>query len=171
MFFMRESQPSSDFEETKKKAEAGDAAAQYKLGYMYYNGQGAPMDAAEAARWYQKAADQGYSTAQRRLGEMYANGEDAPMDDAEAAKWFRKAADQGDAIAQFWLGLFHCYGRSLLKNAEEAYVWYNLAAISIDDARKSRDALELTPEQKARAQQRSTELHMEIEERKKAAGK
>jgi len=126
-----------DFAETKKKAEAGNASAQFNLGLMYAKGEGVPKDDAEALRWYRKAADQGNAPAQSNLGVMYANGRGVPKDDAEA------------------------------------YAWYNLAAISDDDARKRRDELEktLTPEQKARAQQRSTELHNEIEARKKAAGK
>jgi len=126
-----------DFAETKKKAEAGNASAQFNLGLMYAKGEGVPKDDAEALRWYRKAADQGNALAQSNLGVMYANGRGVPKDDAEA------------------------------------YAWYNLAAISDDDARKRRDELEktLTPEQKARAQQRSTELHNEIEARKKAAGK
>ena len=32
-----------DFAETKKEADAGDAAAQYDLGVMYHDGDGVPM--------------------------------------------------------------------------------------------------------------------------------
>ena len=126
-----------DFAETKKRAEAGNLAAQYNLGVMYATGNGVPKD------------------------------------DAEAVKWFRKAADQGHAHAQFNLGVRYQYGFGVPTDDAEAYAWYNLAATSDDDSRKRRDELEksLTPEQKARAQQRSTELHKEIEARKKAAGK
>jgi TPR repeat protein len=37
-----------DFAETKKKAEAGDATAQSKLGEMYANGTGVPKDLVQA---------------------------------------------------------------------------------------------------------------------------
>ena len=48
-----------DFAETKKKAEAGDAWAQFNLGNMYSEGEGVPKDSAEAVNWYRKAAEQG----------------------------------------------------------------------------------------------------------------
>ena len=104
---------------------------------------------------------------------MYDDGEGVPKDAAEAVKLWRKAADQGIAEAQYNLGFMYYNGVGVPKDAAEAYAWCSLASISDDDARKRRDELEksLTPEQKARAKQRSTELHKEIEARKKAAGK
>ena len=48
-----------DFEETKRLAEQGDADAQYNLGLMYYRGDGATQNYAEAVRWYRLAAEQG----------------------------------------------------------------------------------------------------------------
>ena len=56
------------FAETKAKAEAGDAKAQFNLGYMYAKGQGVEKDFKEAVKWFQKAADQGYAHAQDNLG-------------------------------------------------------------------------------------------------------
>ena len=47
-----------DFAETKKKAEAGDANAQYNLSLMYANGTGVPQDDVEALKWLRKADDQ-----------------------------------------------------------------------------------------------------------------
>ncbi|MDP5014028.1 MAG: sel1 repeat family protein [Opitutales bacterium] len=122
-------------------------------------------------------AEAGDPNAQSNLGVMYYSGEGVPKDSAEALKWFRKAADQGHAPAQLHLAHMYAKGEGVPKDEAEAYAWYNLAAESHDDARKRRDELEktLTPEQKARAQQRSTELYKEIEEeieaRKKAGGK
>ena len=51
-----------------------DAAAQFKLGVMYENGEGVPKDSVKAVEWYRKAAEQGYAPAQFKLGWMYANG-------------------------------------------------------------------------------------------------
>jgi TPR repeat protein len=53
--------------ELKKQAAAGDASAQFKLGFAYDSGNGVPKDQAEAVLWYRKAADQGYSRAQYDL--------------------------------------------------------------------------------------------------------
>ncbi|MSO74665.1 MAG: sel1 repeat family protein, partial [Alphaproteobacteria bacterium] len=65
-------------------AEQGDADAQYKLGWMYRDGQGVLQDYAEAARWYRKAADQGDAWAQTNLGWMYNHGQGVAQDHAEA---------------------------------------------------------------------------------------
>ena len=48
-------------DETRKKAESGDARAQSAPGTMYYAGDGAPKDDAEAVKSWRKAADQGHA--------------------------------------------------------------------------------------------------------------
>jgi TPR repeat protein len=42
--------------ELMKRAEQGDASAQYGLGSMHYNGQGVPQDYLQAHMWYNLAA-------------------------------------------------------------------------------------------------------------------
>ena len=79
-----------DLEPLRKKAEAGDAAAQYDLGMTYYSGYVVPKDVAEAVHWWRMAAGQGHADAQYGLGLMYQNGSGVPEDDAEAVKWYRK---------------------------------------------------------------------------------
>ena len=58
-----------DFAETKKKAEAGDAEAQFTVGLLYANGNGVTQDHAEAMKWYGFAADQGHRDAKYILQE------------------------------------------------------------------------------------------------------
>ena len=58
-----------------ERAQKGDAAAQFDLGYRYANGDGVAKDSAEAVKWYRKAVEQGYAPAQSNPGVMYANGE------------------------------------------------------------------------------------------------
>jgi len=90
----------------KRMAEAGDPAAQHKLGFMYANGRGVTQDEAAAVSWYRKAADQGYANAQSNLGVMYANGQGVPQDYVQAHKWFNlgsaraTAADDRDRNAK-----------------------------------------------------------------------
>ena len=48
----------------------GLAAAQYSLGFCYYNGYGVPQDYAQAVQWYRKAAEQGNAAAQEALRQM-----------------------------------------------------------------------------------------------------
>jgi hypothetical protein len=118
-----------------------------------------------------KRAEAGDVIAQNSVGVMYNDGIGVLKDNVEAAKWFRKAADQGDAAAQGNLGVMYAAGCGVPKDEAEAYAWLNLSAVSYFPAKEHRDLLQLTPEEKARAQQRSTELFSEIEARKKAAEK
>ena len=52
-------------------AEQGHTDAQYRLGELYYVGQGGVQDYVEAWKWYLKAAEQGYAEAQYGLGRLY----------------------------------------------------------------------------------------------------
>ena len=88
------------FEETKKKAEAGDAQAQYDLGYAYYNGRGVPKDYKEAIKWVRKAAGQGFAYAQTNLGVMYAIGEGVLKDYIQAYAWWNLAGSSGNEKAK-----------------------------------------------------------------------
>jgi TPR repeat protein len=153
--------------DTKSKAEAGDPNAQYKLGVMYFEGKGVPQDYAEAAKWFKKAGEQGEATAQCNLGIMNYKGVGMPQNHTEAMYWLQKSAYLGLAKSQAMLGVMYDE-EGELKNEVEAYAWYNLAALSNGDAKKLRDDLgtRISPETKARAQKRSTELHNEIEAKK-----
>jgi len=155
----------------RKKAEAGDAGAQFNLGLMYHFGQGVPKDEKEAAKWWRLSAEQGYADGQYRLGITYYLGSDVPKDYKEAAKWTRKAAEQGHARAQYHLGMIHKDGTGVIKDYVAAYSWYDLAASNGDeDGAKWPDLLakHMTPEQIAKAQEMSKELLKQIEANKAA---
>ncbi len=64
----------------RQSAERGNAIAQFKLGYMYDQGQGVRQDAAEAMKWYRKAAEQDHAGAQALLGSKYSKGKDVHQD-------------------------------------------------------------------------------------------
>jgi TPR repeat protein len=81
-------------------AEQGHAAAQCKLGTVYFEGDGVPKDFAKAMEWYEKSAEQGYVVAQSSLGEMYEKGHGVPKNRAKAIEWYTKAAEQGYLNAQ-----------------------------------------------------------------------
>jgi len=82
--------------ERQKKAEAGDAKAQFNLGVMYATGRGVRKDDKEAAKWYRKAAEQGDAKAQGSLGGMYYFGDGVPKDYASAYAWYKLAAYHGE---------------------------------------------------------------------------
>ena len=75
-----------------EQAKAGDAIAQYKLGYDYYLGRGVALDYVQAAIWWRKAADQGFPSAQNNLGVLYNAGKGVPQSYSEAYFWENLAA-------------------------------------------------------------------------------
>ena len=123
--------PSSNsiaFQQTRARAEKGEAAAQNELGLMYDLGQGVAQDYAEAVKWLRKAAEQGRPGAQLLLGLHCQNGDGIRQDYAEAVKWLRKAAEQGGAEAQYNLGVCYFRGHGVLQDYAEAVKWYRKAA-------------------------------------------
>jgi TPR repeat protein len=127
------SRPLTESVSTRAHAEAGDADAQFGMGFFYAAG-AAPQDYAQAMFWYQKAADQNHTMAQFNLGQMYALGHGMPKSDTMAVMWIRRAAAGGDAGAQF--DLANRYARASVHGTEmdaaesriEAYKWFSLAA-------------------------------------------
>lgn len=112
----------------RKKAEAGDAEAQYNLGALYAGGQGVGRDYAEALKWYRRAAEQGNAAAQNNLGAMYQDGQGVGRDYAEAVKWYRQAAAKNLPAAQVNLGLMYASGQGVKQDYTEAARWWRLAA-------------------------------------------
>jgi len=112
-------------------AQAGDPAAQYRLGVMYAEGRGVAANDAEAALWFERAAEQGEPMAQYNLGASYAEGTGVRKDLAIAAKWFRRAADQGVTLAQLNLGLLYANGAGVPQDNVEALKWIDLAIYTL----------------------------------------
>ena len=121
-------------QEFKPLAEQGDARAQFRLGVMYFKGQGVPRDYAEAVKWFRKAAEQGEATTLEGRGTI--------------------------AMAQHSLGLMYEKGLGVPQNSVLAHMWVNLAASRFapgsdrDTAVKNREAVaaKMTPAQIAEAQ-------------------
>ena len=78
-----------------QQAEAGDAAAQFKLAEYYR----ATEQPALMLRWLEAAARGGHPTAQISLGVLYLAGDVAPANRVMAYAWFLRAADGGSADA------------------------------------------------------------------------
>lgn len=146
--------------ELRKSAEAGNAAAQNKLGLLYNKGQGVPENHGKAKEWFEKAAEQGDAGAQVNLGTLYLLGQGAPESEQMALFWFRRAAQQEDALAFAKLGLMYAQGRGVPQDFIQAHTWYNLSAARGEKrASESRDALakQMTPAQVAEAQRLARE--------------
>jgi uncharacterized protein len=123
--------------EFKALAEKGDAAAQLKVGVIYYSGQGVPRDYREALAWFKKAAEQGNPLAQYNVGFMHEQGQGTPQDYMEAAKYYRQAAERGNQLAQYTLGSLYERGHGVAPDEIQALMWYNLAAIQGESKAKT----------------------------------
>jgi len=83
------------------RAEAGEAEAQYSLGYCYHSGTPVEKDMAAAIHWYTLAAMQDHMAAQNNLGIIFMKGQGLEKDLETAYTWGLLAADNGnDALAR-----------------------------------------------------------------------
>ncbi|MDP2268039.1 MAG: tetratricopeptide repeat protein, partial [Deltaproteobacteria bacterium] len=147
--------------ELKALAEKGDAASQFKVGLIYYSGQGVIRDYPEALNWFKKAALQGDPLAQHNVGYMNEKGEGTSQDYVEASKWYRQAAEQGNQLAQYNLGYMYEKGQGVLLDEVQALMWYNLASIRGEaKAKIARDRVTvwMSPAQIAEAQRLAREF-------------
>lgn len=123
-----------------KKAESGDAEAQYLMGNIYLYGikgiTGTATDSRKAANWFRRALGQGNAAAAYQIGAMYLNGYGVKSGRAEALKWYRKAAEGGDGWAQRHLGELYL---SILaeefgvqRDFPEAYFWLALGTAGLN---------------------------------------
>jgi TPR repeat protein len=131
-------------------AEQGNAEAQLIVGKMYMIGQGVPVDADQAMKWYRAAADQGNADAQFFLGSMYL----LPQKNIEEGlKWLKLSAQQGMQDAQFLLGMAYLKGENFTHDLVQAYMWLQLAAEHGGDFYQSQlneAAKQMTPDQIAK---------------------
>nr|WMC98924.1 tetratricopeptide repeat protein [Aminobacter aminovorans] len=98
------------FSQWKLLADTGDADAQFNLGILYSQGQGAARDLVQTMHWWRKAAAAGHLEATYSLGAAYLLGSYVERDDKVGAEWLRKAAERGHAEAQGQLGNPLCQG-------------------------------------------------------------
>mgnify|MGYP000451084870 CR=1 FL=1 len=108
--------------------EAGDADAQWALGYLYKSGMGVPLNYAEAVRLFRLSAKQGHSAAINSLGTMYSNGWGIDKNKTEGIKLYQKSAEMGNPSAQQNLARSYYDGDGVSKNNNEAFYWWKEAA-------------------------------------------
>lgn len=119
--------------EWQRRAEAGDARAQYQLYFRYSLGDGVKQDQETANRWLQQAAGNGDADAQYWLGERYYDGGSGfGKDRAAAFMWLEKAAAQGGRGEQSHVG-WRYYSNGDYDNARR---WLQKAADQGDSTAK-----------------------------------
>ncbi len=147
-----------------RAAAHGQAKEQMLLGAMYYRGDGTTRDYAAAFHWIRQAAGQGLGPAQALLSVLYYQGQGTETNLAAAAHWALAAAKNGQVKAQFELGSLYAQGQGVAQDAVEAYAWLGVAISNRVEvtatAKKLQEqlALNMTPEQLAKAHRRFAEL-------------
>jgi TPR repeat protein len=118
--------------EWQQVAQAGDAAASYRIGQLYRHGEGVRYrDFEKAAYWYQRAAGRGYVLAQYEVARLQFEGLVVPRDIDEMMYWLWRAALSGHSDSQVMLGVVYEYGEpGVAVNYTEALKWYLVAAKS-----------------------------------------
>ena len=116
-------------EETRIKAEKGDARSQMMLGMAYSDGIMAPLDYKEAYKWFALSAEQGMPEAQETLAGLYVQGRGVNKDLKEAARLFELAANQGKTRSQFNLGFAYAGGYGVPKDYVKSYKWLKIASM------------------------------------------
>ena len=110
-------------------AKSGDAEAQYNVGIIYANGQGAKKDMAQAMQWYEKSAEQGNGAAAYNLGKIY---QEMGVKDlhmyVKAKYWYEKAIAAGVMQANNNLASLYMQGRGVTKDKEKALTLFKKAA-------------------------------------------
>lgn len=109
-------------------AQAGNAEAQFCLGYMYLFGKGVAPNEAKAFELFQKSADQGNADAQCNLGFIYYLGKVVPQSKNRAFEMFKKAAEQGNLDGLYNLGVMYKVGDGVPRNDAKAFELFQKAS-------------------------------------------
>ena len=122
--------PAVDVPQLQAQAEAGDSAAQYRLGSLYEFGQqGLAQDNQLALGWLLKAAEQGYAPAQASVGALYLfELEGVTAGYGLARTWLQRAAEQNDPRAQYNLGVIYRDSLGVERDTLLAIEWFERAA-------------------------------------------
>jgi localization factor PodJL len=110
------------------QANSGDAKAALAVGLKYANGDGVPLNDAQALHWLQKAAEAGEALAQYRLGAFFEKGRSVDPDQDQAMRWYGEAAKHGNRKAMHALGVANANGIGGKTNFPEAVHWFKTAA-------------------------------------------
>jgi TPR repeat protein len=119
---------SESAEACRKRAEQGDAKAEFELSNIYFYGAGVPQSSAEGFRWARKAAEDGLPAAEYSVASSYYHGLGVSQNFIEALRWFRLAADKGDAASEYGLGYMYRHGLGVKQNNEEGIRWFQKSA-------------------------------------------
>lgn len=118
-----------------RRAESGDAQAQYDLGERLARGEGVKQDHASARIWFERALAQGNRDALFLYAVAYAEGGahlGVAKDPEKATAAFERAAALGDTRAQLALGVRYIEGEGAAVDPDRAAMWLERAAEASD---------------------------------------
>jgi localization factor PodJL len=107
---------------------SGDAAAAYEIALRFAEGRGAPVNLAEAARWFERAAGKGLALAQFRYASMLEKGQGVKKDLNRARELYLAAAAKGNAKAMHNLAVLYAEGIDGKPDYDAAVTWFRRAA-------------------------------------------
>ncbi|HEY0300339.1 MAG TPA: hypothetical protein VGC36_03355, partial [Rhizomicrobium sp.] len=112
----------------RSAAAGGDPAAAYEVATRFAEGRGLPIDAEEAARWYERAAGKGLAPAQFRYASLLEKGIGVKKNLGQARKLYLAAASQGHAKAMHNLAVLYAEGIDGKPDYATAALWFRKAA-------------------------------------------
>ncbi|MGE0736451.1 MAG: tetratricopeptide repeat protein [Alphaproteobacteria bacterium] len=110
-----------------KAAEGGHVDAMFKLGRMYFSGEGAERDETRGVALFRQAADKGHRDSTVLMGVMYVNGTVVPKSDKDARDWFEKAIRLGSVQAMIFLSDNLVTSTEIPHDYRRAYMWLEVA--------------------------------------------
>ncbi len=116
------------FQFQQKLAAKGDPQAQYKLVFMYENGQGVRADLDQALKWCKKSAAQNYPAVKMRV--TYVDIRKNGYQSSKHSSWLKKLkedAKANDGEALFLLGSLYKKGFILKKDYKQAALLFKRA--------------------------------------------
>ena len=108
------------FDKILKLAAAGDAKAQYDLGYLYYQGKQVKQNFTQAFNWFDTSAKQGNVRAMVALAGLYNEGKGCAKNPEKAFYCYEQAAKQGDFEARINLAVCYLQGIGTAKDETRA---------------------------------------------------
>lgn len=112
----------------ERRADDGDAKAQYQLGLRLTSGSAVTQDYRRGIEAFRAAAKQGHTAAQFMLGMAYYTGRGIARDSARARHWLTLAAKKDHPAAEYFLGKIFLDGDGVTAEPTWGMYWVGLAA-------------------------------------------
>ena len=116
------------FTKWRELAKAGNAQAQYHVGYMIFRAEGTNYDIREARQWLERAAKGGVELAQVELADILASRQGGQDDAPLAVFWYEAAVKQGNVKAMRELAGLYSGKPGVPVNDKRATALYKAAA-------------------------------------------